>query len=336
MPDPHSLSASHHPHDAPRADAATRGSAPSNGSSFFGSSLEPVLREACKGRLKGLTWFRTDWQRGGALTGYAAYQADDGVEEPVVVKLPVPPAERQWLARLQHATDVVPRIFAHGEALGGYDMAWVVMERLPHGPLGPAWGAGAFDLLIDALVRFSLAVREVPVTGPPRLRDYDAIREEARENIHRHGVAHEQRWNRALKSAHHRMPDWLSRWGDRKADCWCHGDLHPGNAMTRCAPPQGPAILLDLAEVHPGHWVEDAVHLEHLYWGRRDKLEGRKLCKLIARQRKARGLPVDDDWARLAGIHRALIALCTPAILRHAGDPAHVEAALEVLEAEVG
>lgn len=339
MPDPNSLSASPHS-SASRSDAhahpAPPASPPAAPNSLFGSALEPVLRQACDGRLADLSWFRTDWQRGGALTGYATYRDDDTTPRPVVVKLPVPPAERHWLIRLQHATDVVPRLFAHGETLGGYDMAWVVMERLPHGPLGPAWAGNAFDLIIDAAVRFSRAAREVPLAGAPRQRDYEAIREEARDNIHRHGVAHEQRWNRALKNAHHKMRDWLALWEGRKTDCWCHGDLHLGNAMTRNAPPAGPAILLDFAEVHRGHWIEDAVHLEHLYWGRRDKLEGRKICKLIARQRKACGLPVDEDWVKLAAIQRALIAMCTPAILRHAGDPLHVEASLEILEAEVG
>lgn len=301
----------------------------------FGAGLEPILNQSCGGRLGKITWFRTDWQRGGALTGYAGYRGDDSAELPVVVKLPVPPGERRWLIQLQ-GSDVAPRLYAHGEQLNGYDMAWVVMERLPHGPLNcAAWGGAAFDLLVDAVVRFWSATRDVPLKGEVRLRDYEAIREEARESIHLHGVANEQRWNKALKKGHQRMREWIPMWNDRAAECWCHGDLHLGNAMTRVAAPNGPAVLLDFAEVHRGHWVEDAVNLEHLYWARRDRLEGRKICKQIARQRKAMGLQVEEDWAKLAAIYRGLVAMCTPAILRHVGDPLHVEAALEVLEAQV-
>lgn len=315
-------------------DGASPASQPMAAASPFGANLEPVVRQHCEGRLSRISWFRTDWQRGGALTGYASYRDDDDVEQPVVVKLPVVPRERRWLVHLQES-DVAPRVYAHGEELGGYDMAWVVMERLPHGPLGRAWNGSAFDLLIDAMVRFSAAAANVPVSGDRRLRDYAAICDEARAHIHRHTTAHEQRWNQALKSASHRLRDWLSIWDDRDDGHWCHGDIHLGNAMTRTGPPHGPALLLDFAEVHRGHWIEDAVHLEHFYWSRKDKLEGRKICKLVARQRKAAGLPVDEHWAKLASILRALIAMCTPVILRHVGDSNHVEAALKVLEMEV-
>lgn len=317
------------PNTAAAADPVGHGSSP------FGADLEPVVRNHCEGRLSKINWFRTDWQRGGALTGYATYEEDDQATREVVVKLPVPPRERRWLIQLQ-GHDVVPRVFAHGEELGGYDMAWVVMERLPYGPIGSEWGPQGFDLLIEAMVKFSKAAQIVPVNGEVRSRDYEAIREEARENVHLHSVAHEQRWSRALKHAHHHLRDWVSIWQDREADCWCHGDMHLGNAMTRTAPPAGPAVLIDLAEVHRGHWIEDAVYLEHLYWSRRDKLDGRKICKLVARQRKELGLPVDKNWSQLASIQRALIAMCTPAVLRHMGNPHHVEAALEVLEAQVG
>ena len=300
----------------------------------FGTHLEPALQEACDGRLSHVNWFRTDWQRGGALTGYATY-CDETGEHAVVVKMPVPPRERRWLTLLQE-TEVAPRVHRHGESLGGYDFCWVVMERFAHGPIGHAWGGKGFELVIDAVVRFSAAARHIEPDGPRRHHDYEAIHHQARENIHRHGVAQEQRWNKALKAAHRMLKDWLAVWDTRPVKEWCHGDLHLGNAMTRTPPPSGPAFLLDFAEVHCGHWIEDAVHLEHLYWGRRDKLEGHRICKEIARARKALHLPVDEDWPRLAQIHRALLAMSTPAVLRFAGDPHHVQAALEVLEAEVG
>lgn len=301
----------------------------------FGANLEPVLREACGGRLSAVTWFRTDWQRGGALTGYATYCDDGDRDQPVVVKLPIGPVERQWLGRLSSADDVSPRVYADGQTLGGYDMAWVVMERLSFGPLGSVWGAKAFDLLVEAVSRFYAAASEYPVDRDVATMDWEEILQRSRDSVRRHGLANEQRWGRALKKANRKLKDWLSVWDDRAVDQWCHGDLHLANAMSRVAPPDGPAVLLDFAMTRPGHWVEDAVYFEHLYWSRRDRLDGRKLCKQIANQRKELGLPVAKGWSNFAKVARALYALGTPASLSRDGDPRHVQAALVVLEAAV-
>lgn len=315
----------------------------------FGSALAPALIHTCQNRLKPIRWFRTDWQRGGAITGYSDYTTDDGRTHPVVVKLPVPPCERLWLTQLQPAQDVVPRVFAHGEAINGYDFAWVVMERLPYGPLGAAWGGAAFDLLAQVAGRFYHASRHIPPTGRPLTRDWAQICDLARKSVQQHHLPDAQRWSKALKKANRKLKNWLKQWDDRPLLDWCHGDLHLGNAMSRHAPdpnnPQnaesahgstpGPALLIDFAETRIGHWVEDAVYFEHLYWARKDRLEGRRLCSLIAQERKKHDLPVGENWPKLADIKRALLAMSTPAQLRHDGDPAHVAAALQVLERTV-
>ncbi len=317
----------------PMADAAS----PQGGDVRpFGAALEPVLRQACDGRLSEVNWFRTDWQRGGAATGYAVYVDDAGESREVVVKLPVQPRERLWLERLQLVENVVPRLYAHGDQLNGYDIAWVVMQRVPYGPLGPAWGGAAFDLTIEAATRFYDAAAAYPVDREPIQKDWDNILATAREKVRRHSVANAQRWNKALKQAQQKLRQWLAIWRDRAIDQWCHGDLHLGNAMSLSPPPDGPAVLLDLAEVHPGNWIEDAVYFEHLYWARRDLLDGRRICKAIAHGRRERGLPVASDWARFADVRRALLAMSTPARLTTDGDPMHVAAALEVLEMHVG
>jgi Phosphotransferase enzyme family len=304
--------------------------------SGFGEYLEPVLLQACAGRLTNLHWFRTDWQRGGALTGYATFRDGDGAAHDAVVKLPVPPGERQWLIRLQQAGDVAPQLLAEGQALGEYDLAWVVMERLPHGPIGAAWGGGGIDLVIEAVGRFYAAAAGVPLQGSARLRDWHAVQKQARENVRKHSLAHEQRWTTALKKAHRKLKDWLAVWDGRALDQWCHGDLHSANALTRQPPPDGPAVLIDYAETHPCHWLEDALYLEHLYWGRPQRLDGRRICKQIAHERKRHGLAVEPDWSHLASVGRGLFAMATPAMLEHEGDPVHVEAALQILEQEAG
>ena len=311
----------------------------------FGANLEPALRQACGDRLSPVSWFRTDWQRGGALTGYATYNTDDKTNQQVVVKLPVGPWERQWLLRLggsspagsgrEEATAVGPRVFNSGESLGGYDIVWVVMERVPYGPLSTSWEGKPFDLLTQAAGRFYKAAGRYPVNRPARSKDWEQVFDHSRKSVHRHSLHHEQRWNQALKKAHRRLKKWQARWQDRPTDQWCHGDLHLANAMTRQPPPGKTAVLLDYALTHAGCWVEDGVYLEHLYWAKQDAGRGRGLCKQLARQRREMGLTVSRDWAHLAAAIRGLTAMSTPAKLRHDGDPLHVQAALEVLETAV-
>ena len=289
--------------NATRAAAAASGNQPGNGNQFFGAALGPVLQEVCGGRLAAISWFRADWQRGGALTGYSIF-TEDGRKAPVVVKLPVPPVELHWLGRLQAAADVVPRVYAAGETLGGYDMAWVVMERLQHGPLGSAWGGREFDLLVEVAGRFYAAGGPTEGGGTER-RDWIAIAQLSRRAVQEQSLPETARWKEALKKAQKTLPVWLERWNSRPRRDYCHGDLHFGNAMTRVPAPAGPAILLDFAEVHPGHWVEDAVYLEHLYWGSPQRLGPHKPARDLAQQRKKLGLTVESDWHELANIKRA-------------------------------
>ena len=210
----------------PGSDSAIQALSSPSSSQPFGANLEPVLHKSCGGRLSAINWFRTDWQRGGALTGYSHYRDDDGQNVAAMVKLPVPPAERLWLERLQAAGDVVPRLFAHGQALNGYDMAWLVMERMPHGPLGAAWQGRQFDLLIEAAGRFYKATEPFAVDSPPPQRDWQAILQTARKKVSDRALPDAQRWKKVLKSADSKLRSWLSVWDDRRLDCWCHGDLH--------------------------------------------------------------------------------------------------------------
>lgn len=296
----------------------------------FGAALAPVLLELCGGKLAELNWFRTDWQRGGALTGYATWTDDQGSHD-VVVKFPVPPKERRWLVQLS-SDDVTPRIFAHGSELGGYDLAWVVMERLPHGPLGKPWGVQAYDLIAEAAANFYARARLIPMGDPPPPRDWTGLLKRSKASISKDTIENSQRWRKALKAAGKKLPGWLDTWHGRDTGFWCHGDLHPGNAMSRVSAPHGPAVLFDLACVHPGHWVEDAVYLEHLYWAAPKSLHGAKPVKLIAQHLRDYGLAPGGNWPDLANIYRALLSMTAPA-QRHAMlGSAHTAAALNVLE----
>ncbi|MBI1336207.1 MAG: phosphotransferase [Phycisphaera sp.] len=326
-----------HPSDPVEPLHATGGADPS-GTPFrpFGAEIEPVLYKACDGRLSHISFFRTDWQRGGALTGYAKWTDDHQQSHDVVVKLPVRPRERHWLCRLQPYPDVVPTLYAHGEELGHYDIAWVVMERMPHGPLGPAWNGSAFDLIVQAVARFYKAASNFPIDRESKEKEWSAILHYSRKHVGDvKDLPNAPRWKKALKAAQKKLPDWMAIWSDRPRDNWLHGDFHLANAMTRTPPPNGPAVLIDLAEVKVGCWVQDAVYLEHLFWSRRDRLGDRKICSMIAHELKHHNLSPGNNWADLAQVKRALLALATPANLEHEGNPHHVAAALEVLESLV-
>lgn len=310
----------------------------SNGpTSAFGTLLEPVLRDACRSRLSTVNWFRADWQRGGALTGYATWTDEQGESHQVVVKLPVPPCERRWLVRLQAFDDVVPHVYAHGEALGGYDLAWVVMERLSYGPLGASWDGREFDLLVEAIGRFYAAAQHAPHDGQhsPADPDWHAVLKTARQRAAAGALPDAQRWAAALKKATKKLKRWTHTWASRTIDGWCHGDLHLGNAMTRLPPPEGPAVLFDFAHTRPGHWLQDAVYLESQFWHRPQRLSGRRLCRQVAQQRKHLRLPLEQNWAQIAEVKRALLAMSVPVNLQRDGDPQYVAAALNVLERAV-
>jgi len=302
----------------------------------FGGMLAPVLLELCDGKLADINWFRTDWQRGGALTGYATW-ADDTGRHDAVVKFPVPPTERRWLVQLS-SDDVTPRIFAHGSELGGYDLAWVVMERLPHGPMGTTWGPQTYNLLAEAAANFYARARLIPMGDPPPQRDWAGLLKRAKASIGKDTIADSQRWRKALKKVKKKLPEWLETWNARDTGFWCHGDLHPGNAMSRHRAPvqgseaHGPAVLFDLACVHAGNWVEDAVYLEHLYWASPASLHGAQPVKQIAGYLRDYGLAPGHNWPELADIYRGLLAMTAPA-QRHAMlGKAHVAASLKVLE----
>ena len=129
------------------------------------ASLAPALADACDARLSPITWFKADWQRGGAATGTATFRDDDDIDRPVVVKLPVVRRELTWIQRLQDGEDpVVPHLYAAGDTLGDYDLAWVIIERFEHGPLGAHWHPDHTRRLAEAAARFYVASTEYPIS----------------------------------------------------------------------------------------------------------------------------------------------------------------------------
>jgi aminoglycoside phosphotransferase (APT) family kinase protein len=299
-------------------------------------------------------WFHATWQRGGACTGFSTFRLHDGgpaIE--VMVKLPVGPVELHW-TRALGACDArsfadptslaraTPRVLACGDALGGYGVAWLVVEKLagPHMP--KHMDAGEVTELIAATLEFHASAAPVMAIAPkPASPDWEALVERSRETCKNHVIAGEQHWNDMLRKVQRALPALRATWERRPVTTWCHGDLHPGNAMRRIVTLGGadpgafgaksPLVLIDLALVHPGHWSEDALYLERQYWGNAELLHGIKPVSLLARLRRERGLPV-DDYATLANARRILMAACAPAMIEREGNQKYLAAAIELIE----
>jgi hypothetical protein len=90
-------------------------------------------------------------------------------------------------------------------------------------------------------------------------------------------------------------------------------------------------VLLDFAECHVGHWVEDAVYVERQFWAKPDLLFGVKPVSMLAKLRREAELETDGDYAELAAVRRLLMGAVAPAFIEREGHPAYLEAALGVV-----
>jgi hypothetical protein len=315
------------------------------------STLEPVLRDACRGHLSPVRWFEAIWQHGGAGTGFAEWTTARGRTIECVVKFPVGYPEYAWTKRLGltseegwDAPDAVnlptPRVLAGGFELGSYDFAWLVMERFPGVPLGAhAMDAGDIWSLFETTARFhAAAVLEQAVDSerPARSHDWEGLLERATREMDGAYLADGlDGWPDALARAREVLPDLAARWNARPIDTWCHRDVHAHNAMRRAVEDgggRGALALIDLARVAPGCWIEDALYLERLCWGRDEVLQGVDPLVTLAKARRTQGLPAPDEDMALADVRRVLMAATSPAFSRTQGDPMYLRAALERLE----
>lgn len=304
----------------------------------LGPILLPAIQRACDQRLTDVRWFRTDWQTGGAATAFANFAGEEGQPpRQVVIKIPIGPREHRVLGTLAEHDAPTPRVARGGVALNGYDLAWVVMERFPGDPLSARVHHDVFDHLALAGARFHAAcARCMPIEPAPAGHDWERLIDRARECVRANAatIPSAPQWLAELKHVHRVLPRVLALWSTRAINTWCHGDLHAGNCMERPAgSPWGPAgyALLDFAEVHPGHWVEDAVYMERQFWARPQILGGAKPVSLMAKARRDLGLDTSDDYGMLANVRRLLMAATTPAFLEREGHPAMMSATLEVL-----
>ncbi len=303
------------------------------------ASLAPVLVDACANRLSDIRWFRTDWQRGGAATAIASYADDEAGPTDVVLKFPIVERELRWIRRLDDAcranedpSPIGPRLIASGDELGGHDIAWIVIEHLPCGPLGGHWDDTIIPRVADAAARFHACAATHPIDRVPLHEPWDDYLPGAMKSVKANQLDHRQRWTNALKTLGQHADALIEEWRTRPMDDWVHGDLHFANAMTRSPDPDAPVVLIDFAEVRAGSWIEDAIYLERQLWARPERMKPKKPLRALADARKALGLEVGESYPRLAMIRRALYAASAPYFIKSEGSPRHLEACLNRLE----
>lgn len=319
--------------------------------------LEPLLasvasapgeRGQARGTLGKVEWFKSVWQRGGAATGFAPWTFPNGQTTSVLVKFPIGAIEQRWTCALgdcDHASwnsahargFATPRVIASGIELGGYDFAWLITEKL-HGkpPSARLTKEDAEQLLRTAAEFQRAAIQQVPdVNGRPKSPDWATAVARSRELCRDGSIPESQRWMDPLKQVQKLIPRLQARWESRKMNAWCHGDVHPGNLLHRepnSDDTPGRPVLIDLALVHPGHWLEDALYLERQYWGHTEYLHGMKPVSELARIRRELGLCANDDYAELANVRRVLMAACAPGLFDREGNLKYLHAALEWIE----
>ncbi len=306
-------------------------SATSSIPSSLASSLEPVLRKQTNNRVDNIHWFRTDWQRGGAATGFATWKGDNEQIE-VVIKLPVNQRELLWTRKMQEPNGVVPLLLASGEELNGYDLTWMIIERFPVGPLGKHWESHNIDRIAEAAARFTSTASEFPVDQEGRREDWDALLKCAKNSVRENHIENESKWKKSHSLLTKKLHYLMDIWRARRIDQWLHGDLHFANAMCRDDSPDAKVALIDLAEVHAGHWIEDAVYLERQLWGHKTRLKATKPVPAMAAARRALGMRVDDDYSILVDVRRLMLAATAPAFMQSEGDPRYLASCLLQLQ----
>jgi len=317
------------------------------------STLEPVLHQACQGHLGPVSWFKADWQHGGAGTGFSTWRLNtiSGKvrEVPCVVKMPIGYTEYFWTKRLglvrpdewddpDSCALPTPRVLAAGFELGGYDLAWIVMERFETLPIAMERTDSALWAMFETAAEFHAAAileRAIEPERRPPPPDWTRLLEDGHEAVRNNDIPDASRWKEWLNHTQRHLDELVRAWQQRSIDTWCHHDLHPHNAMRRQHDDPstlGHCTLIDLALIAPGCWIEDALYMERLFWGREDQLFGIDPLGTLTSTRRAIGLPADDDEIALADVRRVLMAASAPAFLRTEGDPVYLKAALDTLE----
>ena len=195
--------------------------------------------------------------------------------------------------------------------------------------MGKHWNDNIISRIAHAAAAFTSAAREFPVDQNGRQEDWKELIQRAKQSIKLNSINSSSNWKKLYKYLSTKLDDVLDIWRARHTRQWLHGDVHLANSMCRSDKDDAPVCLIDLAEIHAGHWVEDAIFLERQLWGHPSRLASSNPLKAMAYARKAIGLNVSEDYPELANIRRLLLAATAPAFMQSEGDPRYLAACLD-------
>lgn len=204
-----------------------------------------------------------------------------------VIKTGVTDGELYWTEQLARvAPDGFPQLLAANSIPTTDDhnrIHFIVTENLPHRLIGSLWQGRQTDLLLDAAACFYQATLLVPARHLSLL-SWEDVSQWLTEGIARNPPGD---W-RAVVSHAERDYAWLLQ------TCpfvICHGDLHVGNALSRTAPPDGVALLIDINPVLQP-WVFDAAWIEACAWSDQEQRGIGYTIQGLAGRRRNLGLDV--------------------------------------------
>jgi hypothetical protein len=172
---------------------------------------------------------------------------------PVLVKLGVNANQLYWSRMVaKSAPDLMPLLYASGDGLGDLEMGWIVMERIPFGPLGPGWNGDEFVMLLDAAVRFQREAGNIEARHVATL-DVDMLRSWLEVGI---GLDPPGPVDGVLERFEADFA-WVAPVCGYEV---CHGDVHMCNALSRTPPPlSSAAVLIDCQPIIQ-LWAFDAAY----------------------------------------------------------------------------
>lgn len=288
-----------------------------------------VLEPSVAGSMRDAQLGELTTNYSGAFMAYGSWLGQDAI-----VKVGATPQELRWTRELARVDpDLIPTLYASGEALGSEPLAWMVMERCAH-DLGWQWGGVGYGMLMEAGVRFQIAAREIaPPVGPEDV-DPGPFFALARSAL----TCDPPAPGPAVELLARAESDWASVI-DLCGVELCHGDLHAGNAVCRVAPPhpEARALLIDHAPA-PMPWPSDPARCEIIYWPTQTPNGEPSLVHTMAAIRQRRGLavPSPKDVDRLAALFLAWHVLRLwphTAHRTHPGRPDYPKAAAAYIEA---
>lgn len=258
------------------------------------ASLLGHVDELLSPMVAGIALDEQDWSAGGGVHLSGTWQATG---MPVLVKLGVNVNQLYWTRMVtKSAPGLIPLLYASGDWLGDLKMGWIVMERIPFGPLGPGWKGDEFVMLLDAAVRFQRAAgnieaRHVATFNVDMLRSWLEVGIALDPPGPVDGVLERFETDFA----------WVASVCGYEV---CHGDVHMCNALSRTPPPlSSAAVLIDCQPIIQP-WVFDAAYPQVLNSIDTSRVGYADLVPKMSRIRARYGMPSVEgcDLERLSVI----------------------------------